>query len=234
MASILVVEDDPNVRELVAATLELSGHDVELAEDGPSGLAAGARAEHDLVVLDVGLPGMNGWEVCRELRAHTDVPILFLTAFADEASTVHGLQLGADDYLSKPFSPNVFAARVEALLRRSRPQGQTPARPAAPLQVGGLYVDAAAAEVRREGQPVHVTPSELRMLTALAQRPGEVLSSRELVRAAQGYEVTDAEAYKIAKVHIRRLRQKLEPRPEEPRYILNARGLGYRLARETP
>ena len=230
MASILVVDDESIVRGVVSAALERDGHTVREAPDGRSAVAEAERALPDLVVLDVGLPDFDGWEVCRRLRTRGDVPVLFLTALADEANLVRGLRLGGDDYLPKPFNPDVLSARVGALLRRARRGDEEERR--AVVRIGGVAVDLVAGEVRRDGQVVKLTASEFRILASLVRRPGTVHSSRELMRAAQGYDMPEGEANDIVKVHVRRIRRKIEPEPQEPRYVLNVRGLGYVVPRE--
>ena len=229
MASILVVDDESIIRGVVTAALEREGHSVREAPDGRSAVAEAERALPDLVVLDVGLPDFDGWEVCRRLRTRGDVPVLFLTALADEANLVRGLRLGGDDYLPKPFNPDVLSARVGALLRRAR-RGEEGGREI--VRIGGVSVDLVAGEVRCDGQPAKLTASEFRILASLVRRPGTVLSSRDLMRAAQGYDMPEDEANDIVKVHVRRIRRKIEPDPHEPRYVLNVRGLGYVVPRE--
>jgi DNA-binding response OmpR family regulator len=229
MASILVVDDESLIRGVVSAALEREGHSVREAPDGRSAVAEAEHSLPDLVVLDVGLPDVDGWEVCRRLRTRGDVPVLFLTALADEANMVRGLRLGGDDYLTKPFNPDVLSARVAALLRRAhRPdQGSREI-----VRIGGVSVDLVAGEVRCDGVVVKLTASEFRILASLVRRPGAVLSSHELMRAAQGYDMPEDEANDIVKVHVRRIRRKIEPDPDHPRYVLNVRGLGYVVPRE--
>jgi two-component system, OmpR family, response regulator MtrA len=223
-ATVMVVEDDDRSRELISATLRRAGYAVEEANDGETAVRAAGQTEPDLVVLDVGLPGMDGWDVCRNIRGRSDVPILFVTAFNRDEDVIRGLHVGADDYLSKPFSPSVLVARVDALLRRAH--GGTGSQK---IEVGELTVDLSAAEVRRGGEPIHLTPTELRIVGYLARRLGEVVSAQELARAAQGYDLSEVEAGAVMKVHIRRIRQKIEPEADEPTYLTAVRGLGYRL-----
>jgi DNA-binding response OmpR family regulator len=229
MATILVVDDESLIRGVVSAALEREGHTVREAPDGRSAVAAAEHELPDLVVLDVGLPDFDGWEVCRRLRTRGDVPVLFLTALADEANMVRGLRLGGDDYLTKPFNTDVLSARVAALLRRAHRPDQTGREV---VRIGGVSVDLVAGEVRCDGVAVKLTASEFRILASLVRRPGAVLSSRELMRAAQGYDMPEDEANDIVKVHVRRIRRKIEPDPEHPRYVLNVRGLGYVVPRE--
>jgi two-component system response regulator MtrA len=173
------------------------------------------------------LPDIDGWEVCRRLRAQSNVPILIMTALAEDESLVKGLRLGADDYVAKPFSPMVLAARVQALLRRAAPTIKQRL-----VELNGLTLDLASAEVRRGDSVVHLTPTEFRLLAALARRPGQVVSAGELMRQAQGYDVPEREAQEIVKVHVRHLRHKIEPQVDRPRYVLTVRGMGYMLNRK--
>lgn len=224
---VLVVEDEAHVRELVSYTLQGAGYRVQSAVNGQAALDMAHRTPPDLVLLDIRLPDVDGWEVCRRLRAESDVPILIMTALADDESLVKGLRLGADDYVSKPFSPMVLAARVQALLRRAAPKAQSRL-----VELHGLTLDLASAEVRRGDIVVHLTPTEFRLLAALARRPGQVVSPGELMRLAQGYDVPERDAQEIVKVHVRHLRHKIEPQLDHPRYVLTVRGMGYMLNRK--
>ncbi|MCC6176649.1 MAG: response regulator transcription factor [Chloroflexi bacterium] len=226
LALILVVEDDRVSRDVVNRALGSAGYAVEAVADGEAGVAVAEERRPDLVVLDVNLPGIDGWEVCRRLRERYDVPILFLTGLTDDEHTVKGLQLGGDDYLAKPFSPPVLVARVEALLRRSGNASQRVVR------LTGLTIDLTSGEVLQAGRRVTLTATEFRILAALAQQPGQMVSSRELMKMVQGYDLTETEAREIVKVHVRHIRQKLEPCPDRPRYLVNVRGLGYMLNRK--
>jgi DNA-binding response OmpR family regulator len=223
---VLVVEDEANVRELVSYTLQGAGYRVRAVGDGESALDELRRTSADLVVLDIRLPGMDGWEVCRRVRQQSNVPILMMTALGEDESLVKGLRLGADDYLPKPFSPMVLAARVQALLRRAGPASAQQM-----VVLRGLTINMAGAEVRSGEKVVHLTPTEFRLLAALARRIGEVVGPRELMRLAQGYDVPEREAQEIVKVHMRNLRHKIEPDVEHPRYVLTVRGMGYMLNR---
>jgi two-component system response regulator MtrA len=224
---VLVVEDEAYVRELVSYTLQGAGYRVQSVADGVAALETARRSPPDLVVLDIRLPDIDGWEVCRRMRAESNVPILIMTALADDESLVKGLRLGADDYVSKPFSPMVLSARVQALLRRATPTPQSRL-----IELRGLTLDLASAEVRRGDAVVHLTPTEFRMLAALARRPGQVVSPGELMRIAQGYDVSERDAQEIVKVHVRHLRHKIEPQLDHPRYVLTVRGMGYMLNRK--
>lgn len=222
--SLLLVEDEPYIRELISHTLRGAGHRVHEAVDGPSALRLLESERVDLVVLDIRLPGMDGWEVCRQIRARRELPVLFLSALDSEDAVVRGLRLG-DDYLTKPFSPAILAARVQALLRRASPLATRQQL----VRLKGLSVNLASAEVRRGDQPVRLTPTEFRVLATLARSSGQIVAATEIMRAAQGYDLPQAEAQDIVKVHVRHLRQKIEPDPVHPRYVLTVRSMGYML-----
>lgn len=228
MESVLIVEDEAHVRELVSHTLQGAGYRVREVADGESAVNLVRESPPDLLVLDVRLPGIDGWEVCRTVRALSNVPILFLTALSDDEDTVRGLRLGADDYLPKPFSPAVLAARVQALLRRA----PGTVAPQQEVRLRGLTINLASADVLRDQEPVRLTATEFRILAALARRIGQVVGPAELARAAQGYNLAGSEAQAILKVHVRHLRRKIEPQPDNPRYVLTVRGLGYMLNRD--
>ena len=220
---VLIVEDEEYVRELASYTLQGAGYRVRTVADGESALRAMQQSPPPkLIVLDIRLPGIDGWEVCRRIRQESDIPILIMTALAEDESHVKGLRLGADDYLTKPFSPVVLAARVQALLRRASPtsiQRQ--------LVLRGMTIDFGSGDVRRDGAPVHLTPTEFRILATLARRPGQAIPARELMRQSPDDEVSDRELQEIVKVHIRHLRHKIEPHVDQPYYVLTVRGLGY-------
>jgi DNA-binding response OmpR family regulator len=224
---VLVVEDEAHVRELVSYTLQGAGYRVRAVADGESALREARTTRPDVVVLDIRLPGIDGWEVCRRIREQSNVPILIMTALAGDESHVKGLRLGADDYVGKPFSPMVLAARVQALLRRA-----APATTQRVIKLRGMTVDPTSGEVRRGDELVRLTPTEFRLLVALARRAGQVVAAPELLRLAQGHEVAEREAQEIVKVHVRHLRHKLEPQADRPRYILTVRGMGYMLNRD--
>ena len=224
---VLVVEDEAHVRELVSYTLQGAGYRVRTVGDGEAALREARQSAPDLIVLDIRLPGIDGWEVCRLIRQHSNVPILMMTALAEDESMVKGLRLGADDYVSKPFSPTVLVARVQALLRRAGPVSAQ-----RQVKLRGITIDLASAEVRRDEEVVHLTPTEFRLLAAMARRPGQVVAPSELMRLAQGYDVPEREAQEIVKVHVRHLRHKIEPQTDRPRYVLTVRGMGYMLNRD--
>ncbi len=222
---VLIVEDDPNTAALVAAYLEREGFTTRTVADGAEALRLARRDEPLFVILDVMLPGLDGWEVCRELRRVSEVPILMLTAREEEVDRLVGLSLGADDYVIKPFSPRELVQRVKTILRRTRPR---PAAAATPLSVSGVTLDPLRHRVTRDGHPVNLTAAEFRLLQALMSAPGRVFSRDELLdRLYSGGEtVID----RVVDVHIGKLRQKLESDPAVPRLIVTVRGFGYRLA----
>ncbi len=223
MATILVVEDDPILREVLVYNLERQGHEVLEATTGTQGLER-IRQEHpDLVVLDIMLPELDGFTLTRQVREEGNpVPILMLTARADEIDRVLGLELGADDYLTKPFSMREFLARVKALLRRARSQ----AAPEAVLRFGDLVIDTLRHEVRRAGKPLHLKPREYDLLLFLARNRGRVLSRALILERVWGWEFEGGS--RTVDVHIRRLRAKIEPDPRRPTRIVTVRGVGYR------
>ncbi len=222
--SVLVVEDEAFTRELISTSLRRAGYRVIAVEDGASALRVIRGGAPDIAILDVGLPDMNGWQLCEQVRTSVDLPVLFLTARRSETDIVRGLRSGADDYLVKPFAPAVLAARVEAILRRAGPRTM-----AQPVNLPGLTIDVGRGTVSRDNVPVQLTASELRILATLAREQGAVADARQLALEAQGYDLSKSEASKLIKVHVSNLRQKLEPDPKNPRYILTVRGIGYRL-----
>ena len=228
-ARILVVEDEARIAEVVQSYLEGQGHAVDWAATGEAALAVAASRRPDLVVLDLGLPGMSGEDVCRRLRAESDVPIIMLTAKDAEEDLVRGLQLGADDYLTKPFSPRELTARVRALLRRARAD----VAPQADLleRAGGrLVVDSARRRVTLDGEVVDLTESEFRLLQALTRFPGRVYTRPELVERLQGMEFEPYE--RTIDAHIKNLRRKLGDDARAPKLVLTAYGRGYSFAED--
>lgn len=224
MTRVLLAEDDASISEPLARALRREGYEVEVREDGPTALDAGMQGGVDLVVLDLGLPGMDGLEVARRLRAegHT-VPILILTARADEVDTVVGLDAGADDYVTKPFSPRELVLRVESVLRRTRP-----ARPGAgtgPLHAAGLRVDPAARRAAKNGTELALTLREFDLLAFFLRNPGRACSREDLMREVWGWDFGDLST---VTVHVRRLRGKVEDDPARPRLIQTVWGVGYR------
>ncbi|HLH73900.1 MAG TPA: response regulator transcription factor [Chloroflexota bacterium] len=225
MARVLLVEDDAAMRRLEIAALAEAKLDVETAPDGKTALRMFEQRRPDLVVLDVILPDIDGFEVCQRIRNFSKTPILMLTALGQDDHIVRGLQLGADDYLSKPFSVRVFLARIEALLRRIGIAHE----PEPTISIGDLSIDLRRIEVRVRGQRVDLTPSEFRIITHLARHPNRVFNSVALLREAQESQPDEREAQDIVKVHIRHLRYKIEADPDAPRYIRTVRGFGYML-----
>ena len=222
MARILIVEDEPGVALAVGDDLTMDGHRVEVAADGPTGARRAREEPFDLVLLDVMLPGKDGFEVCRELRhGGVTTPILMLTARAQEAEKVMGLELGADDYLTKPFGVRELRARVTALLRRSQP-----AAAASILRIGTTEVDFGRGEVRRGDETLALTSLEFKLLDLFRRNPGRILTRDQLVTGAWGPNVFVSE--RVVDNHIGNLRRKIEPDPREPRHLRNLRGLGYR------
>ena len=221
MSSILVVDDDPGVLDVVSFMLRREGFDVHEESEGVAALAAARDRRYDIVILDVMLPGMSGTEICRELRAESDVPILMLTARDAEADRVLGLELGADDYVTKPFSTAELLSRVRAILRRRELDRATVRR------LGGLQIDLGRHEVLVDGQRVHLTLSEFKVLSLLAEQPEAVVSRKELMQHLWASEhVGDEHA---CEVHISNLRRKIERDPSEPQRLVTVRGLGYKL-----
>jgi two-component system, OmpR family, alkaline phosphatase synthesis response regulator PhoP len=219
---ILVVDDEPKVLKLTRDYLEKDGFRVISAADGGAALQMARREKPDLVVLDLMLPGVDGWEVCRALRRETDLPIIMLTARAEESDQLVGLELGADDYITKPFSPRTLVARVRALLRRT--QGRM--KPPAVVRAGGLEIDLEGHKVQVDGAPVHLTPNEFRLLVALAQHPGQLFSREQLVDHLHGASFDSFD--RSIDSHIKNLRRKLEADPAHPRFIETVYGEGYR------
>jgi two-component system OmpR family response regulator len=222
---VLLVEDDARLAQLTARYLETHGVLVTVASDGVEGQAEALRRQYDCVVLDLMLPGRDGIEVTRELRARTDVPIVMVTARTEEADRVLGLEVGADDYVTKPFSPRELLARIRATVRRVRGQ----AGPAhLTIHVGDLVLDPARMTVTLEGKAVEVTAYEFAILRALAQRPGRVLSREQLLDVAKGS--AELSFDRSIDVHVSRLRAKLGDDSRNPRILKTVRGVGYLLA----
>jgi DNA-binding response OmpR family regulator len=234
MAKILVVDDEPTLVATLDYNLRREGHEVVIARDGEAALAQAQLAAPDLVLLDVMLPKLDGFEVCRALRRDSMVPILLLTAKDSEIDKVVGLEIGADDYITKPFSMRELLARVKAQLRRSaRIDGDARPAPgqverAAPLAVAGIEIDPRGRTVERDGQRVHLKPKEFDLLAFLAQNRGHVFSRDQLLERVWGYAFNGDS--RTVDVHVRWLREKLEDQPSQPKLIETVRGVGYRLA----
>jgi DNA-binding response OmpR family regulator len=223
---VLAVDDEPRYVEIIRFNLETAGYRVATAASGEEALEVFTAEDPDLIVLDVMLPGIDGFEVCRLVRERSSCPVIMLTAKGAEEDKVRGLRLGADDYVTKPFSAQELLARVEAVLRRAR--GEAGERLPVPITVGDLHIDPQSKQVTAEGQEVRLSPTEYRLLTCLAENVGAVLSRDELLTRVWG------KAYKgedeILRVTLFRLRQKLADDPAAPRYIVTRPGLGYMLA----
>jgi two-component system response regulator RegX3 len=221
MNSVLVVDDDPGVLDVVAFTLRREGFDVDEETDGARALEAARTRAYDLVILDVMLPQLSGTDVCRALRAESDVPIVMLTARDAERDRVLGLDVGADDYVTKPFSSAELVSRVRAILRRRELD-----RPAI-RRLGGLHLDLVRHEVTVDGDPVRLTLSEFKVLSLLAEQPERVVSRREIMQHLWASEhVGDEHA---CEVHVSNLRRKIERDPARPQRLVTVRGLGYKL-----
>jgi DNA-binding response OmpR family regulator len=222
---ILVVEDETRIAQLVRDYLEHAGFEAIVAGDGEAALADARRSKPDLVVLDLGLPGRDGLDVARSLRRTSSVPIVMLTARGDETDRIVGLELGADDYVVKPFSPRELVARVRAVLRRTET-----ARAGVPevLRVADVEVDVARMRVRVAGRPVELTATEFQLLVALMREPGRVFTRGQLLDAVHGVAFESYE--RAVDAHVKNIRRKLEPTPGRPRYLLTVHGVGYRFA----
>ena len=226
MKTILVVDDEPKIVQLAREYLEHAGFRVASASDGREALASFRAAAPDLIVLDLGLPLVDGLDVARSVRKTSNVPIVMLTGRGDESDRVSGLELGADDYVTKPFSPKELVARVRAVLRRS----EVATAPVDIIHVGEVTLDLPRMSVRVKDRAVELTPTEFQLLTALARAPGRVFTRAQLLDAVHGVAF---ESYERAiDAHVKNIRRKLELDPREPRYLLTVHGVGYRFAEE--
>lgn len=224
MKTILVVDDEPKIVQLARDYLEHGGFSVLAAGDGPSALAAAHAHRPDLVVLDLGLPGLDGLDVAKALRRGSSVPIVMLTARDDELDRILGLELGADDYVTKPFSPRELVARVRAVLRRVERTDE----PGELVRVADVTIDTARMRVTAGDRQVELTPTEFELLATLARQPGRIFTRGQLLDAIHGVAF---ESYERAiDTHVKNLRRKLEPDPRRPRYLLTVYGVGYRFA----
>ena len=221
---ILVIEDDHKVADIVRLYLEKNGYQVMTAADGRQGLERARGWKPDLIVLDLLLPEVNGLEVCRTLRQESDVPIIMLTAMTTEQDKLNGLDLGADDYVTKPFSPSELAARVRAVLRRSVEDSIYRGPPE--VERGEIKVNFQQHRVEVKGQPIQLTPTEFRILAVLAREPGRVFSRSQLLDRALGHDFEGFE--RTVDVHVLNLRRKIEPDPDRPLYIKTVYGMGYK------
>ena len=224
MKTILVVDDEPQIVQLVRDYLEHGGFKVLTAADGQSALRTAATLKPDLVILDLGLPGVDGLDVTRSLRRNGEVPIIMLTARADESDKLVGLELGADDYVTKPFSPKELVARVRSVLRRS----EAAKVPGDVIRVADVELDVPSMRVTVAKRPVELTQTEFQLLATMARQPGRVFSRAQLLNAVHGVAF---ESYERAiDAHIKNIRRKIEPDPHNPRYLLTVFGVGYRFA----
>lgn len=217
---ILVVDDDPAINEMLTIVLDAEGFATESVTDGAEAVPAFHRYDPDLILLDLMLPGMNGVDICREIRKESAVPIVMLTAKTDTVDVVLGLESGADDYITKPFKPKELVARIRARLRR------TDEEPAEVLHIGDLTVDVPQHMVTRAGQEIALTPLEFDLLLEMARRPNQVHTREELLENVWGYH--NASDTRLVNVHVQRLRSKIERDPENPEIILTVRGVGYK------
>ena len=221
---VLVVEDDETVAEVVRRYLEREGYDVHAVADGRTALARFDDAGADLVVLDIMLPGIDGLEVCRQLRSRSPVPVIMLTALGEEADRIMGLELGADDYISKPFSPRELVARIKSVLRRAG--GPLTVAPHLDvLEAGDLVVEVGARAVTLEGKPITLTVREFDLLVFLMSHPRQVFTREDLLERVWGYTFGDKST---VTVHVRRLREKIEADPSSPAHLSTVWGVGYR------
>ena len=224
---ILVIDDEPKIVEICRDYLKAAGFDVVQAYDGPSGLSMARQAHPDLIVLDLMLPGMDGFDVCRELRRDNAVPIIMLTARVEETDKIIGLELGADDYITKPFSPRELVARVRTLLRRVLGSSTTEI-----LHAGELSLDRNRYVVTLPDREVPLTATEFELLATLATHPGRIFSRAQLLTAVRGVSIESYE--RAVDSHIRNLRRKIEPGEGPPRYIQTVHGIGYKLIENLP
>jgi len=222
MASLLIIDDDTNLCELLGEYLRAQGFQVDTAGDGQKGLRIFYEQRPALVILDVTMPKIDGWETLKRLREVSDVPVILLTARDEEPNILRGFSLGADDYVAKPFSFAQLAARIKAILARRGAGASAVER----LEAGGLKVDLAARRVTRDGQPIALTPTEFKLLVALMREPGKVISTEDLVREVWGPQYANEIGF--VRRYVWHLRQKVERDPENPQYIHNERGVGYR------
>jgi len=223
--TILVVDDEAKILKTVRAYLESAGFRVVTAGDGQMALTVYRHESPALVILDLGLPGVDGLDVARTIRRDADVPIIMLTARVDEADKLIGLELGADDYVTKPFSPRELVARVRAVLRRAGGEREAPQPP---IVAGDVTIDLERRRVSVSGQVVELTATEFDLLVVLARHPGRVFTRLELLDRVQGYAFEGYE--RTVDAHVKNIRQKIEPDPKQPRYLLTVYGVGYRFA----
>lgn len=224
--SVLLVDDDIKLAKLLQTYFEREGFITYLAHEGLAALQMVRDRKPDIIILDVMLPGIDGWEICRKVRKDNDTPILMLTARDDESDRLIGLELGADDYVTKPFSPKEVVARVKAILRRTHKT----VIPSVTIKVGTLLIDLERHQVTNNGQQVELTPTEFKILELLAANAGKVYSRLQIAEQTQGYSFEGYE--RTIDAHVKNLRRKLETNPKEPQYIQTVYGIGYKFAGE--
>jgi two-component system alkaline phosphatase synthesis response regulator PhoP len=224
MKQILIVEDEPRIADIARGYLARAGYDVLMADNGVDGLAVARTRQPDLVVLDLGLPHMDGVDVARAIRKQSNVPIIMLTARVDEDDRLNGLEIGADDYVTKPFSPRELVARVRAVFRRvdlAREPGDV-------VRAGSVALDRRRMQTTVDGRPIDLTPTEFELLATLVRQPGRVFTRAQLLDAIRGVAVESFE--RAIDAHVKNLRRKLEPDPRNPIYVRTVYGVGYKFA----
>jgi len=224
MPSVLVVDDEPQIATIAKDYLTRAGFSVAVAADGATGLEMARQKKPDLIVLDLGLPRLDGLELARAIRRESDVPIIMLTARVDEADRLHGFEVGADDYITKPFSPRELVARVSSVLRRARYDPDRTSK----FEVADLTIDAAKMRVERNGTLLDLTATEFQLVSALARHPGRVYTRAQLLDAVRGTEIESFE--RAIDAHVKNVRRKIERDPHRPRYLLTVYGIGYKFA----
>ncbi len=223
MIKILVVDDEKAIVDIIEGYLKREGYSVLAAYEGTTALEIAQKQEPDLIILDLMLPGVSGWDICRIVRAKSDVPIIMLTARDEVTDRIVGLELGADDYVTKPFEPKELVSRVKAVLRRikgSQPQKRM-------LEIGDIFIDSDMRIARITGKAIELTPTEFDLLRTMAENPNRVFSRMQLLDSVQGYSYEGYE--RTIDSHIKNLRKKIEPDPNHPRYIISVYGVGYKL-----
>ncbi|MEU8632436.1 response regulator transcription factor [Amycolatopsis sp. NPDC048633] len=229
MAEVLVVEDDAAVREGLQLALRRQGHVVHTAESGERGIEVLVHQHPDIVVLDLMLPGMDGFETCRRMRVSGPIPIIMLTARSDDFDVVAGLEAGADDYVAKPVEPRVLDARIRAVLRRAVSERPAGGQPEPQERHGDLVIDRAGLEVTKGGAPVSLTPTELKLLLELSRTPGQVFSRQQILAAVWDHDYLGDS--RLVDACVQRLRAKIEDVPAKPEHVQTVRGFGYRFGR---
>ena len=227
LKKVLVVDDDVKIIKILKIYLQQDGYEVYTALDGDEALRLAREKHPEVIILDLLLPGIDGYEVCKTLRAESEVPIIMLTARTAEQDMIKGLDLGADDYVIKPFSPREIAARVRAVLRRMPGLGHMPEE----LKSGSLKINFVRHEVSLNGKDISLTPTEFKLLGIIARSPGKVFSRAELIDQVFGYDFDSFEH--TIETHIRNLRRKIEPDPGNPEYVVTVFGVGYKFVKET-